>query len=161
MIVRGAACVLAALAVCGPAGAQSRDIGAILSVAISESNPRPTRPKRPVNNLQDLMIAWAGCWSPPPADRSRQPIDVTFQFSFKRSGELFGKPRTIDFSREVTSEERERYYQAVAEAVELCSQMPFTDSMGGAVAGRPFRINLQDRRDSRRTESPWPTMTTG
>ena len=160
MSARGIACVLASLAACGAAGAQS-SIGAILGIEITASNPRPTQPKRPVNNLQDLMMAFGGCWSPPPADRSRQPIDVTFQVSFKRSGELFGKPRTINFSREVTPEERERYYQAVAEAVERCSQMPFTESMGGAVAGRPFRINFQDRRDSRKTESLWPTMTTG
>jgi hypothetical protein len=157
MIARHAVCVLAVLATCGAAGAQST----ILEIEIRESNPRPTQPKRPVHNLQDLSYAWGGCWSPPPVDRSRQPLDVTFQVSFKRSGELFGKPRTINFSREVTPEERERYYQAVAEAVDRCAQMPFTDSMGGAVAGRPFRINFLDRRDSRKTEISWPTMQTG
>jgi hypothetical protein len=160
MIACRVACVLAVLATCGPAGAQST-IGAILAIEIVESNPRPTQPKRPVDNLNDLSLAWGGCWSPPPVDRSRQPLDVTFQVSFKRSGELFGRPRTINFSREVTPEERERYYRAVAEAVDRCARMPFTDSMGGAVAGRPFRINFLDRRDSRKTESPWPTTKTG
>jgi hypothetical protein len=28
--------------------------------------------------------------------------------------------------------------------------MPFTDSMGGAVAGRTFRVNFLDRRNSRK-----------
>ena len=132
----------------------------ILGIEIRASNPQPTRPNGPVNTLREFSNAWGGCWNPPPLDRSRQPLDLAFQVSFKRSGELFGKPRAISFSREVTPEERQRYYQAVAEAVDLCSQMPFTDSMGGAVAGRVFRINFFDRRDSRKTESPWLTMKT-
>ena len=103
------------------------------------------------------MAAFAGCWSPPPLDRGRQPLDLTFQVSFKRSGELFGKPRAIDFARPVTDEERQRYYTAVAEAVDRCSQMPFTEAMGGAVAGRPFRVNFLDRRNSRKAEITWPT----
>jgi hypothetical protein len=160
MIALRAACVLAALALCGVASAQG-GVGAILGIEIIASNPQPTRPNRPVDNLRDFSHAWGGCWSPPPLDHSRQPLDVTFQVSFKRSGELFGKPRTIDFSREVTPQERQRYYQAVAEAVDLCSQMPFTEGMGGAVAGRPFRINIRDRRDSRKAERQWPTMKTG
>ena len=48
---------------------------------------------------------------------------------------------------ELTPEERERYDKAVAEAVERCSQMPFMDSMGGAVAGRTFRVNFVDERN--------------
>jgi len=132
--------------------------GTILSIEIRGTNSNPTRPKAPVNDLQDLMAAFAGCWSPPPLDRARQPVDLTFQVSFKRSGELFGKPRTIQFARSIAPEERERYYTAVAEAVDRCSQMPFTDSMGGAVAGRTFRVNFIDRRNSRKAEVPWLTM---
>jgi hypothetical protein len=132
--------------------------GTILSIEIRGTNSNPTRPKAPVNSLQDLMAAFAGCWSPPPLDPARQPVDLTFQVSFKRSGELFGKPRAIQFARPIAPEERERYYTAVAEAVDRCSQMPFTDSMGGAVAGRTFRVNFIDRRNSRKAEVPWLTM---
>lgn len=128
-----------------------------LSIEIRSQNNEPVRPTAPINNLQDLMQAFAGCWSPPPLDTSRQPVDLTFQVSFKRSGELFGKPRAIQFAREITPEERSRYYQAVAEAVERCSQMPFTDSMGGAVAGRTFRVNFIDARTRKQAEVPWLT----
>jgi hypothetical protein len=124
--------------------------GTILTIEINRSNPRPRGPTGSINTLQELMMAFAGCWEPPPADTSRAPVDLTFQVSFKRSGELFGKPRAISFARAVTDRERQRYYTAVAEAVDRCSHMPFTDSMGGAVAGRPFRINFLDRRNSRR-----------
>jgi hypothetical protein len=131
--------------IASPVTATAEDL--ILSIEIQAQNDNPARPTEPIDNLQDLSQAFAGCWSPPPVDTSRQPIDLTFQVSFKRSGELFGKPRAILFARPITPEERERYDKAVAEAVERCSQMPFTDSMGGAVAGRVFRVNFVDERN--------------
>jgi hypothetical protein len=143
---RAALVASATLMAAGAALAQ----GTILTIEISRSNARPHAPTGSINTLQDLMAAFAGCWAPPPADTSRGPVDLTFQVSFKRSGELFGKPRAISFARAVTDKEREIYYRAVAEAVDRCAQMPFTESMGGAIAGRPFRVNFLDRRDSRK-----------
>ena len=52
----------------------------------------------------------------------------------------------IYFAREVTPEERQRYYQAVAEAIDLCSPMPFTETMGRAVAGRPLFQDARNRK---------------
>jgi hypothetical protein len=132
----------------------------MLQIEIRGDNTRPIRPQGAVNTLQDLMTALAACWSPPPLDARRQPLDLTFQVSFKRSGELFGKPRVVNFARSVTDEERQLYYTAVAEAVDRCVPMPFTESMGGAVAGRTFRVNFLDRRNSRKAEVSWLTMTT-
>jgi hypothetical protein len=131
--------------------------GMILSIEITQSNPRPVRPSGQVNTLHEFMAALAGCWRPPPLDRERSPVDLTFQVSFKRSGELFGKPRVVNFARQVTQEERERYSMAVVEAIDRCSPMPFTEQMGGAVAGRTFRVNFLDRRNSRKAEVPWLT----
>ena len=48
----------------------------ILSIEIRGSNPRPRGRTAPVNKLQDLMAALAGCWSPPPA-RSRRASRLT------------------------------------------------------------------------------------
>ena len=127
----------------------------MLQIEIRGQNNDPIRPTEPINNLQELSQAFARCWSPPPVDTSRQPVDLTFRVSFKRSGELFGKPRTIQFAHEITPQERERYYQAVAEAVERCSQMPFTESMGGSVAGRTFRVNFIDARNRKQAEVSW------
>ncbi len=148
-----AAALLGAAAVAFPGTVFAQ--GTILSIEIRGQNGNPVRPTAPINNLQDLSQAFARCWSPPPVDTARQPVDLTFQVSFKRSGELFGKPRAIQFAREIMPEERERYYQAVAEAVERCSQMPFTDSMGGAIAGRTFRVNFIDARNRKQAEVSW------
>ena len=158
MRLRGAASAFAALGLvlvlCADAAlAQSTT----LAIQIRGTNANPARPAAPVNNQQELSAALAACWSPPPPDRERGPVDVIFQVSFKRSGELFGKPRIVEFARPVTAEERGRYYAAVAEAIDRCSPMPFTESMGGAVAGRVFRVNFIDMRNRRQAEVPWLT----
>jgi len=154
MRIAAACLVVALLLASGVASAQAYTV---LTIIITRSNPEPVRPTAPVDTLRDLQIAFAGCWSPPPLDFGQAPVDLTFQVSFKRTGELFGKPRAIHFAREVTDKEREVYYRAVAEAVERCAQMPFTDSMGGAAAGRLFRINFQDQRNTKRAGFTWPT----
>jgi hypothetical protein len=141
-----AAAVCVAACQVAPAFSQG---GMILMIEINRSNPEPTRPSAPVDTLRDFTDALRHCYSPPPIDDVSQPVDLTFQVSFKRSGELFGKPRVVSFARTVSLEERQRYYLAVAEAVDLCSPMPFTDAMGGASAGRTFRISIIDSRNRR------------
>jgi len=150
--------LLAALGTLVGAGAAFALGGTILLITTHVSNAEPKRPSAPIDNLKDLSRAFIGCWSPPPVDPNRPRLDLTFQVSFKRSGELFGKPTAVLFAREVTPEERARYYEAVAAAVELCSQMPFTESMGAAVAGRYFRVTFLDRRDVKNAEGKeWAT----
>lgn len=133
---------------CGLDGAGAQFQGLTIGVG---NNPEPRRPVAPVDNLQDLIRALARCYNPPPLGPDRQPIDVSFRVSFKRSGELFGKPPGVEFVQQVTPEERLRYYQAVAEALDLCNPMPFTDSMGGAAAGRVFKVNFVDMRKRKQT----------
>jgi hypothetical protein len=147
----GLAAALAAGIVAAPRVGAAQG-GMVLFIEIGRDNREPAKPTGAVNTIQDLSLALRGCWSPPPFDRDVGPIDVTFTVSFKRSGELFGKPRVITFVQKVTPEIRGRYYTAVAEALDRCAQMPFTESMGGAVAGRVFRVNFLDRRNSKKVE---------
>ena len=109
-------------------------------------NPNPTRPTAPIDTLWGIVVALRQCWSPPPLGAERT-VDVGFHISFKRSGELFGKPRSVMFAHELSQERRDKYYQAVAEALDRCANLPFTDSLGGAVAGRKLRVLLIDMRN--------------
>jgi hypothetical protein len=159
MIARGAALFAALIAlgaglvVCPQA---SRAAGGILmSIELRYDNPRPRRPVGQVSDLIKIQAALADCWQFPPVDEGRAPVDVNFTVSFKRSGELFGKPRVVKFSREVSDQERARFYQAVAEAIDRCSPMPFTDSMGGAIAGRTLHIRFIDSRNKRQATTQW------
>jgi len=139
---RALALLAALLGATAPARAQQQPI----IISVPGSNPRPHEPTGQVNSLQDLAAALYGCWDPPPLD-GKQPVDVIFIVSFKRSGELFGKPRVIQFNGEVTPERRTIYWTAVAEALDRCSKMPFTDSMAASAAGRVFRITFVDMRN--------------
>jgi hypothetical protein len=149
---------VAAIAGMAPGAAFAQ--GMVLLIEIGHDNPRPARATTPINDLHGLTDALRSCWNPPPSDPAKGDIDVTFSISFKRSGELFGKPKAVIFARKVTDEQRSRYYTAVAEALDLCSKLPFTDSMGGAVAGRVFRVNFLDKRNSRKAQI-WLTTKTG
>ena len=161
MIARGAALAAALIAlgagfvVCPQASRASG--GILMSIDLTYENPRARRPERPVNDLVQIQAALADCWRFPPVDDGRSPVDVIFELSFKRSGELFGKPRVVKFSREVSDAERERFYRAVAEAIDRCSPMPFTESMGGAVAGRTFHIRFIDSRKRKQADTQWLT----
>jgi hypothetical protein len=148
------ASVAASLLLCSDVG-RAFTRGTIVGIEIHDGHPEPAKPTTPVDNIHGIRLAFWRCWKPPPLDGKREPLDLTFQVSFKRSGELFGKPRAIQFAREITPEERERYYQAVAAAVERCSQMPFTASMGGAVAGRTFRVTFIDARNRKQADVSW------
>ncbi|NJL07668.1 MAG: hypothetical protein HC900_04930 [Methylacidiphilales bacterium] len=120
-----------------------------LVIPVGRNNPAPKCPEMILNTLGDLAEALAGCWSPPPIDEVANPPDAIFQVSYRRNGTLFGRPRIIEFSRGVTTAERGIYYEAVARALTLCSSLPFSDALGGAVAGRTFRVVFKDQRNKR------------
>ena len=85
------------------------------------------------------------CWKPPPPSRAN-PIDITVIVSFNREGEILGHPRITYESEQATDNDRLQYRIAVMEALQRCTPLPFTESMGGAVAGRPFAIQFHNRK---------------
>ena len=160
MRTRSAAVVAALVALgAGAAGfaTPGRAQGMLMSIELRYDNPRPRQPVGKVNDLIEIQAALANCWQFPPVDEGRAPVDVIFMVSFKRSGELFGKPRVVKFSREVSNAERERFYQAVVEAIDRCSPMPFTESMGGAIAGRTLHVRFIDSRKRKQADTQWLT----
>ena len=69
-------------------------------------------------------------------------MQITALFTFQRNGELFGKPHITFESPEATEADSIAYRTAVMETLQRCAPMPFTDGMGGAIAGRPLRLRL-------------------
>ena len=103
-----------------------------------------------VNTLNDIVRAMQACWRPAGVGYSGQ--SVTIRISFKRNGEVLGKPMITHYREgEPNKENREAFTQAVREALVRCSPMPFTDKLGAAVAGRPFTFRFVD---SPATEQP-------
>lgn len=96
-------------------------------------------PLESVNTIRDLFVRLQSCWRSPPR---ANPINLTVIISFKRSGEILGRPRVTFESPEATENDRLQYRVAVMEALERCAPIPFSISMGAAVAGRPFAVTF-------------------
>jgi hypothetical protein len=98
-----------------------------------------------VDNIKEAYARFGRCWKPPPASEAN-PIDITVIVSFNRSGEILGRPKITYESEQATDNDRLKYRIAVMETLQRCTPMPFTESMAGAVAGRPFAIQFHNRK---------------
>ena len=79
----------------------------------------------------------------------RQGMQLTIRLSFKRDGEIFGAKLTYQ-TPDVSDEERRMYYGVLLEALKLCSPLPVSESLGAAIAGRPFMFQFNDNRKERK-----------
>jgi len=109
------------------------------------SSARARAEEQKVNTIREAIAKIGSCWKPPPLSIAN-PIDITVIVSFNRSGEILGRPRITYESEQATDNDRLQYRIAVMEALQRCSPMPFTDSMAGAVAGRPFAVQFHNRK---------------
>ena len=99
-----------------------------------------------VNTIREAIARFGNCWKPPPASLANPDIDITVIVSFNRAGEILGHPRITYESEQATDNDRLQYRKAVMEALQRCTPMPFTESMAGAVAGRPFAVQFHNRK---------------
>jgi len=97
-----------------------------------------------VNTIRDVYERLRTCWKPPPL--AHPDIDITVIVSFNRAGQILGHPRITYESEQADDNDRMMYRVAVMEALQRCTPMPFTEGMGGAVAGRPFAIQFHNRK---------------
>jgi len=109
------------------------------------SSARARAEEEKVNTIREAIAKIGSCWKPPPLSRAN-PIDITVIVSFNRSGEIIGRPRITYESEQATDNDRVAYRIAVMETLQRCSPMPFTESMAGAVAGRPFAVQFHNRK---------------
>jgi hypothetical protein len=116
----------------------------------TKSDPR--RPTQELNTINDIFVAIHRCFVPPSLDKSRPGMRITVQAAFTRDGEIFGKPRITYESDGATPEQQSAYRMAVAAALARCSPLPFSKSLGGAVAGRIFPFHFVDERNLRGAE---------
>ena len=99
-----------------------------------------------VNTIKDVVARLRTCWRPPQPSRGNPGIDITVIVSFNRAGDILGHPKITYESEQATENDRVEYRVAVMEALQRCTPMPFTESMAGAVAGRPFAVQFRNRK---------------
>ncbi len=108
--------------------------------------PPPTAPPGDLNTLQDLFAALRACWQPPSEGQARADMQITVRISFRRNGSLFAAPGVTFATQGIPAEVRELYRKAIADSLTACTPFRFTDSLGGAVAGRPILVRYVDNR---------------
>ena len=99
-----------------------------------------------VDNIKEAFARLHACWKPPPASQANPDVEITAIVTFTRDGNILGRPKITYESENATDNDRLLYRIAVMEALQRCTPMPFTEGMGGAVAGRPFAVRFQVRR---------------
>jgi hypothetical protein len=109
--------------------------------------PRYQKPDHDLDNIGDLFAALRSCWTPPQADSSKEGMQMTVRFSFKRSGDLIGPPRMTFSTAGAPAEVRETYLKAINDSIDACVPLKFTGNLGGALAGRPIAIRYVDNRE--------------
>jgi hypothetical protein len=119
----------------------------IQTVPAKDDEPKYQKPDHDLDSIGDLFAELRSCWSPPPADAAREGMQMSVRFSFKRSGEMIGPPRMTFATSDAPAEVRQTYLKAINDSLDACIPMKFTDSLGGALAGRPIAIRYVDNRD--------------
>ena len=102
------------------------------------------QPER-LDTIKDVFAKLYSCWRPPPPSRAN-PIDITVIVSFNREGAILGHPRITHESEHATDNDRLIYRVAVMQTLQRCTPLPFTEGLGGAVAGRPLAIPFRTRK---------------
>ena len=110
---------------------------------------QPASPQRPLNTIKDVQNAIKKCWVWPQVAEIGPGMEITVLLSFRRNGEIFGG-RITHQAPEVSDEVKATYYSALAATIRRCSPLPVTDSLGGAIAGRPFIFRFIDDRKQKR-----------
>ena len=118
---------------------------AALFLLAAESHVRP-----PVNTLREVGPALSACWRPPQAAQS---YEVTVRLSFKRTGEVLGRPM-ITFSHfNGDPADQKRILASILTGLAQCTPLNLDPSLGEAIAGRIFTIRFTP--PSLRADAPW------
>ena len=104
-----------------------------------------------LDTLKDIFVRLHACWKPPPLSQAN-PIDITVVVSFNREGAILGHPKITFESEQASDNDRLKYRIAVMEALQRCAPLPFTEGLGGAVAGRPLAVPFRTRKRPPKTE---------
>ena len=113
------------------------------------------KPDHNLDNIGDLFAQLRSCWTPPQAETAKAGMQITVRFSFKRSGDMMGPPRLTFATAGVPADVRDTYLKAINSSLDACIPLKCTDSLGGALAGRPIAIRYVDNRElDKKSETP-------
>jgi hypothetical protein len=122
-----------------PAPGLSENLSGVVRPGSNEAVPR-------VDSLREIFRALGACWHAP-AGSGYSGQEVTLRLAFKRNGEVLGQPRITYYNPGGGDpDQREAFTRSIREAFVRCHPLPFTEKLGGAVAGRLFVFRFSDTR---------------
>ena len=102
-------------------------------------------------SLSELWQALNACAEITGLPTAAAGSEVTVLFSLKRDGSLLGQPRITHSRLTGGPDEQRAFVSAALSGIAGCLPMPVTPGLGGAIAGRPFRLRVISRRPERAT----------
>jgi hypothetical protein len=152
-IVRSVALGASVAAALGPAaGSEASASPRAALQRVQAPSPAPRRLHfRVLNTLVDVARALEACWeaNEPPLAQARPGMNVTVMLNFTRTGEIFGEPRFTYITPEAKPETRALYQRAVVAALNACTPLPLSPTLGNALAGTPKVMPFIDRRNEK------------
>ena len=121
-------------------------IGAIIAVNFTvppvygQENIRACAHTTPVKTLKEMWPALFACWN---GSSGNEDSEIGLVFSLRRDGTLIGKPKIT--ARQIQGDETQQqaFETDVLDAIEKALPLPFSDSMGSAVAGRVLAVRVK------------------
>ena len=107
-----------------------------MGTVLAEGNPQP------VNLPGEIAARIAQCWTPPRMDPG-QILEVTVRLAFSRTGAVIGEPRVAYIRAPAQAGLHEKTAASVLAAIRACTPLPFTASLGAAIAGRILAIHIR------------------
>ncbi|MGN6451226.1 MAG: hypothetical protein ACTHLK_22065 [Brucella intermedia] len=112
-------------------------IALTLMISAASASDRICNSPAPVNSIQEMYDAIFACWQPPAGTAG---MSMTLRFSLRRDGTLIGEPR-VTYKGKISGNQASKAFEAsIYEALHKALPVPFTQGMGGAVAGRPIAL---------------------
>ena len=95
-----------------------------------------------LNSIREVFGALRACFAAPLGEESSRELSATIRFSFTRQGNILGEPRFTYVEPGLPADTRQAFERAVGHTLVACMPLPFTDGLGGALAGRPFSVRI-------------------
>jgi hypothetical protein len=114
--------------------------GSVRTEPPAAAAPMPSGGK--LNTIRDVFGALRTCFAKSLGEGSSRDLSATLRFSFTRHGEILGEPRFTYVQPGLSADARQAFEHEMGHALLACMPLPFTDGLGGALAGRPFSIRV-------------------
>jgi hypothetical protein len=112
---------------------------------VKSGSARDSKGGADIDHPRDVARRLAACWSPPEEKDGVAP-EVTLRLQFSRSGAVIGEPRITYVRAGGGGEGRAAVVRSIRTALDDCTPLRFTGSLGAAIAGYPFAIRFMAAR---------------